>query len=231
MKRFWWTTLVLMVLTAVAPGCVRTSDGVPVRGGEALPTTNAAPQPTPHPPGETGISAPGVVATSRAPIPPDSVTCAQPVRPAVKAVAQVPDPQAPQITVAVPNGWSVAAGSGDIGIRLDGPDRMSATVTIVQTQLDPEQAFSEYVDEVMAKSSVSSVSVLPAPLCGYSGQKLMGNWSDTPQQSVEFIDRIAHVWTNSNNYLVAIHVEAPSGTDGFDAASTVLIEDFAVGIT
>ena len=64
--------------------------------------------------------------------------------------------------------------------------------------LDPAAAFTEYADEVMAVSAVSSVSVLPAELCGYSGQKLMGAWSDTPQQSVEFLDRIAHVWTNTD---------------------------------
>ncbi len=49
----------------------------------------------------------------------------------------------------------------------------------------------------------------------------MGAWSDTPQQSVEFLDRIAHIWTNTNDYLDAILVQAPAGTDGFDAASTV----------
>ena len=146
------------------------------------------------------------------------------------AVAQVSDPAAPKITVAVPDGWSVEPGSGDVGVRMQGPDGMFATVTIAQTKLDPAAAFTEYADKVMAVSAVSSVSVLPAELCGYSGQKLMGAWSDTPQQSVEFLDRIAHIWTNTDNYLVAIHVQAPAGTDGFDAASTVLIEDFAVGI-
>ena len=148
----------------------------------------------------------------------------------MEAVAQVSDPEAPRITVAVPDGWSVAPGSGDVGVRMEGPGGMSATVTIAQTQLDPAEAFTEYAGKVMAVSPVSSVSVRPAQLCGYSGQKLMGAWSDTPQQSVEFLDRIAHIWTNSNNYLVAVHVQAPAGTDGFDAASTVLIEDFAVGI-
>jgi hypothetical protein len=179
---------------------------------------------------DAGPSAPGVVTTSRAPIPPDTVACSQPVKPAVEAVAQVSDPEAPRITVAVPDGWSVAPGSGDVGVRMAGPGGMSATVTIAQTQLDPAEAFTEYADKVMAVSPVSSVSVLPAQLCGYSGQKLMGAWSDTPQQSVEFLDRIAHIWTNSSNYLFAVHVQAPAGTDGFDAASTVLIEDFAVGI-
>ena len=33
---------------------------------------------------------------------------------------------------------------------------------------------------MIAASAVSSVSVLPGELCGYSGQKLMGTWSDTP---------------------------------------------------
>ncbi len=64
----------------------------------------------------------------------------------------------------------------------------------------------------MAVSPVSSVSVLPADLCGYSGQKLMGAWSDNPQQSVEFVDRIAHIWTDTDNYLVAVHAQAPAGT-------------------
>jgi hypothetical protein len=230
MKRFGWSTVVLMCLmAALASGCVRTSDSVPVRSGEAPQATESPPRAT-APPGETGISAPGVAPTSRAPIPPESVTCAQPVKTAVEAVAQVSDPLAPRITVAVPDGWRVSPGSGDVGIRMDGPGGMSATVTIAQTQLDPAEAFTEYADKVMAVSAVSSVSVLPAELCGYSGQKLMGNGSDTPGQPVEFIDRIAHIWTNSNNYLVAVHVQAPGGTDGFDAASTVLIENFAVDI-
>lgn len=231
MKRIGCTALVLTCLTAsLASGCVRTNDGVAVRSDEAAATTSLRPQTTTQSTEDAGPSAPGVVTTSRAPIPPDTVACSQPVKPAVEAVAQVSDPEAPRITVAVPDGWSVAPGSGDVGVRMEGPGGMSATVTIAQTQLDPAEAFTEYADKVMAASPVSSVSVLPAQLCGYSGQKLMGAWSDTPQQSVEFLDRIAHIWTNSNNYLVAVHVQAPAGTDGFDAASTVLIEDFAVGI-
>ena len=231
MKRFGWTTSVLLCLmTFMASGCVRTDTGVPVRSDEAVASTGVRPQPAPQSTQDVGPAAPGIVATSRAPIPPDTVTCSQPVRPAVDTVAQVSDPQAPRITVAVPDGWSVSPGSDDVGVRMDGPRGMYATVTIAQTELDPAEAFTEYADKVMAVSAVGSVSVLPAQLCDYSGQKLMGAWSDSPQQSVEFLDRIAHIWTDSNNYLVAVHVQAPSGTDGFDAASTVLIEDFAVGI-
>jgi hypothetical protein len=107
---------------------------------------------------------------------------------------------------------------------------MEATVTIAQTQLDPAAAFRKYADDLMAKSAVSSVSILPGELCGFSGQKLMGAWSDTPQNAVEFAGRIAHIWTNSgSSYLVAVHVQAPTSTPGFDEAADVLTEDFEIG--
>ena len=114
--------------------------------------------------------------------------------------------------------------------RLDGPDGIWATVTIAVTRLDPAEAFRKYSDDAMAASPVSSVSVLPADLCGYSGQKLLGTWSDSPQQAVEFGDRIAHIWTNTNNYLVAVHVQGPTGTPGFDPFTSPLMEDFGVVI-
>ena len=229
-KRFGRTASVLLsLLVPLASGCVRTDEGVAIRSEDAATTTSARPH-TAQPTEDAGPAAPGIVTTSRTPIPAGTVSCAQPVKPAVSAVARVSDPAAPTITVAVPDGWSVQPGSGDVGVRIEGPDGMFATVTITQTNLDPADAFTEYADKVMAVSAVSSVSVLPAELCGYSGQKLMGAWSDTPQQSIEFLDRIVHIWTNTANYLVAIHVQAPAGARGFDAASTVLIEDFAVGI-
>ena len=229
-KQFGWTAVVLLsVVAPLAAGCVRTDEGVAIRSESVATSTSASPQPT-RSTEDAGPAAPGIVTTSRTPVPADTVSCSQPVKPAVSAVAQVSDPAAPTITVAVPDGWTVKPSSGDVGLRMEGPDGMFATVTITQTKLDPAEAFTEYADKVMAVSAVSSVSVLPAELCGYSGQKLMGAWSDTPQQSVEFLDRIVHIWTNTDDYLVAIHVQAPAGTDGFDAASTVLIEDFAVGI-
>lgn len=230
MKRFGRTASVLLTLLApLAAGCVRTDEGVAIRSEDAAPTTAARPQTT-QPTEDAGPASPSILTTSRTPIPAATVSCAQPVKPAVSAVARVSDPAAPTITVAVPDRWTVEPGSGDVGARIQGPVGMFATVIIAQTKLEPAAAFTEYADKVMAVSPVSSVSVLPAELCWYSGQKLMGAWSDTPQQSVEFLDRIAHIWTNTNNYLVAIHVQAPAGTAGFDAASTVLIEDFAVGI-
>ena len=98
-------------------------------------------------------------------------------------------------------------------------------------QLDPAAAFRKYADDLIAESAVSSVSLLPGELCGYSGQKLMGAWSDTPQNAVQYEDRIVHIWTNSgNNYLVAVHVQAPTGTPGFDAAAEVLTDDFDIAL-
>jgi hypothetical protein len=113
---------------------------------------------------------------------------------------------------------------------LQGPDGVTATVTIAETRLEPAQAFQQYANDAMATSAVSSVSVLPADLCGYSGQKLLGSWSDSPQQAVEFGDRIAHIWTNTNNYLVAVHVEGPADTAGFDPMVSPLMEDFSVRV-
>ena len=106
---------------------------------------------------------------------------------------------------------------------------MEATVTIAATKLDPGAAFRKYSDDLMAKSAVSSVRVLPGELCGYSGQKLMGAWSDTPQNAVQYEDRVVHIWTDSGpDYLVAVHVQAPTGTPGFDSAAALLTEDFEI---
>jgi hypothetical protein len=223
-------TLVLLGLVGVlVAGCVRTDEGVAIRSEDVATSTSVRASPTPST-ADAGPAAPGILPTNRTPIPADNVSCEEPVKPANSAVAQVADPAAPSITVAVPDGWAAEPGSGDVGVKLQGPNGMFATVTIAPTNLEPAVAFTEYADKVMAVSAVTSVSVLPAGLCDYSGQKLMGAWSDTPQQSVEFLDRIVHIWTDTNDYLVAVHVQAPAGTHGFDSAGAVLIEDFSVGI-
>ena len=226
MKRVGLAALGLACLVA---GCVRTSDGAPVAADLGTTATSSAPSVTAQPTQESDQSVFGVVPTKRAPVPPNTVACSQPIKPSVRMTAQVNDPDAPRITVGVPDGWSMSAGSGDIGGQLAGPDGMTATVTIASTQLDPAAAFKKYADDLMEEAAVSSVSVLPGQLCDFSGQKLMGAWSDTPQNAVEFEDRIAHVWTNSgNDYLVSVHVQAPTGTSGFDDAASVLTEDFEI---
>lgn len=172
---------------------------------------------------------PGVLETTRRPVPGNAQVCPQDLT-GQTAVATVSDPAAPKITVALPDGWSAAPGSGDVGARLTGPDDMLAEITIAATPLEPAAAFSRYSDDLMGKYPISTLSLLPADLCGYSGQKLMGTWADDPDESIQYQDRIAHIWTNSANYLVAIHVEAPSGTAGFDAAADTLTSDFSIVI-
>lgn len=226
MTRFGSKALVLMgVMALLAAGCGRVEEGVAIRN-EDLATSTSIPT-SPPTKNEARSIAPGIRSTTRTPLPAASVTCPQPAR-VPQTTVRVADPNAPSVTVALPEGWTSAAESD--GVKLSGPNGMFATVTIKQTKLDPAAAFTEYADKAMAVSAVASVSVLPDELCDYSGQKLMGAWSDSPQQSVEFLDRLVHVWTNTNDYLVAIHVQAPAGTDGFDAASKVLTEDFPVEI-
>jgi hypothetical protein len=226
MKRVGLAALGLACLVA---GCVRTSDGAPVAADLGATGASSAPSATTPPAQESDPSMFGVVPTKRAPVPPNTMACSQPIKPAVRMVAQVNDPAAPKITVGVPDGWSMSATSGDIGGKLAGPDGMTATVTIAPTQLDPAAAFRKYADDLMEGAAVSSVSVIPGQLCEYSGQKLMGAWSDTPQNAVQFDDRIVHVWTNSgNDFLVSVHVEAPTGTSGFDDAASELTEDFEI---
>jgi hypothetical protein len=224
------TTVAITCLTAVvASACVRTSEGVPVAEPSAPASSSLRPSAAP-PTADNDQAPPGVVPTIQVPVPVGAVTCAPPAKHPVMVAAAVSDPTAPVITVALPPGWSMSQGSGDVGAQLNGPDGMSATVTIVPTQVDPAAAFRDYTNRLMAQSAVSSVSILPGELCDYSGQKLMGAWSDTPQNSVEFTDRIVHVWTNKKNYLVSVHVQAPTGVPELDAAGELLTGDFGVRI-
>ncbi|MEO3760873.1 hypothetical protein ABGB19_21635 [Mycobacterium sp. B14F4] len=220
-----------VALACVLTGCDRVDEGVPVAAETTAPTTSSPAAPgaaTPATPGAGGDE-PGVVPTTTAAVPPDTTTCEVSPPPPVGVVASVDDPAAPKITVALPTGWSTTAGEGDVGARLTGPDGVWATVTIAETPLGPAEAFREYADNAMAASTVSSISVLPAELCDYSGQKLLGSWSDSPQQAVEFGDRIAHIWTDTATYLVAVHVEGPARTE-FDPFASPLMDDFAVVI-
>jgi hypothetical protein len=215
--------------------CSTSSQGTPVADDAAMTTTGAATTAVPTtdpaaPTTDSGHPDFGVVPTSTTPIPAGTVTCAPERRPPVGMVAEVADSVAPVITVAVPEGWSMQGGTGDVGAQLSGPDEMSATVTIMPTTLDPQAAFAEYAEELTADAAVSSLSVLPAELCDYSGQKLLGAVSERPEDAIEFVDRVVHVWTNSRAYLVSVHTEAPTGTNGFDAAATQLTEDFEVRI-
>jgi hypothetical protein len=232
----------LCLVAVVASACGKTSDGVPIAdevASSALPsatsgpsaTATAAPSTRAIPTAESELTEPGVVPTTRTSVPAGTVTCelTDPPPDGV-ATATVADPAAPKIMVALPAGWSTGQGDRDIGAKLTGPEGIWATVTIAKTTLDPAAAFKQYADDAMGASAVSSVSVLPADLCGYSGQKLLGSWSDAPEQAVEFGDRIAHVWTNAGNYLVAVHVQGPASNADFDPFTSPLMNDFGVEI-
>ncbi len=212
---------VATVLAAVLlGGCTRTSDGTPVAAGAGAATEPGAT--SGHP--DFGV----LPSTGNAPAPAGTVTCAPERRPTIGLVAKVADPGAPVVTVAVPDGWGMQGGSGDVGAQLKGPDDMSAVVRIVATGPDPQQSFAEYADELTAGSGVSALSVLPAELCDYSGQKLLGTLADGAQPATEFVDRIVHVRTRGGDYLIAVHAEAPAGSSDFDSAATQLTEDFEV---
>ena len=103
----------------------------------------------------------------------------------------------------------------------------AGTVTIAPTTLERSgRRSSSTPTTAPRRTTINSVSVLPGELCGYSGQKLMGILADQPGQGIDYADRIVHVWTDSGDFLIAVHVEAPTGTAGFDAAESVMLADF-----
>lgn len=150
--------------------------------------------------------------------------------PPVRIQAEIADPSAPTATVGVPEGWSMA--SVPDGARLQGPDGMWATITIAVAQPDAEAAFETYVEDLTADAVISSVSLLPGELCGYPGQKVMGVLSDEDDGtgSVEYEARLVHVPTGGQAYLIAVYVEAPTRTAGFDEAAVMLTDDFEIGL-
>lgn len=200
-----WAGAVLAVAA-----CSRVSDGVPV----ADPSPQRAVQPT-----VTAVPSPS----------PAGPFCVPAALPSLRTVARVADPAAPTASIAVPDGWSMASGAGDVGARLEGPGGMWADVTITPTSLDPEAAFREYVDELTAGSVMSTVSMLPADMCGLRGQRLMGMLSDG-SEPIEYEDRLVQVPAGDGDYLIAIHVQAPSGAPGFADAAAHVTQDFEVGL-
>lgn len=240
MNRLVWAAVTAALLCGSGlTACARSSDGTAQRATEAgsststtgATTSSATSTSSSTPPATDAPESaqPGVVETSRTPRPPNAIVCPSP-RHGPTAVASVSDAAAPTITVSLPDGWSSAPGSGDVGAVLTGPNGMVAQVSITATALDAAAAFSRYSDDVMGKYPISTLSMLPAELCGFSGQKMMGTWADNPDHSIAYRDRIAHVWTNDKDYLVVIHVQAPSGTAGFDAAADQITGDFGIGL-
>lgn len=224
-----------IALTCLLTACVDNSEGVPIAEEAVVSDTTIAATSTPSSPAspaspdpQLDTAQPGIV-----PTPQTSAVdraCSLPETPSEQVSATVPDPAAPKITVALPAGWSTAAGQGDVALRLAGPDGMWATVTIAETTLPPAEAFERYADDAVAAADISTLSVLPAELCGYSGQKLLGSWAGSPGPAVQFGDRIAHIPTSTGDYLVAVHVEAPAQAAGFDPLASPLLGEFGIAI-
>ncbi len=211
------TAALLCLSAGLAGGCDKTTGGT--ARGTATSTTSAAPRLS-----DAAEPVPGVVATLPDHIPPNALVCFPPP-PAngVMTSASVPDPVAPRITVALPDGWRSAPGTGDVALTSTGPDGMSVRVTITATDLDPSGAFLRYASELRTSGPGVKVTVAAAPFCGYSGQVLSGAGGST-----DFADRITHIWTNTKAYLVAIHVEGPAGAPGFAADKSTVLQQFAV---
>ncbi|MGE2718277.1 hypothetical protein [Mycolicibacterium celeriflavum] len=222
-----------IALACLLSACVDNSEGTPIAEEAVVSETTIAatstPSPTTDSDPEVDSAQPGIVPATATPSP-AGAPCAMPNPSPSDALASVPDPAAPKISVAVPDRWSTAAGQGDVGLRLTGPEGMWGSVTIAKTTLPPAEAFERYADDAMAASDVSTLSVLPAELCGYSGQKLLGSWADSPANAVEFGDRLAHIATAGGDYLVAVHVEAPAHTVDFEPLSSPLLADFGIVI-
>ncbi|WP_286274538.1 hypothetical protein [Mycobacterium antarcticum] len=222
---------------ALIGGCAETSVGRPVADSTDSSQASAANASSTSPSSSSSMtSAPstpdfptmGVAPTLREAIPPNALVCLPPPTPGTPATVQIGDPAAPRIVISLPEGWTAAPDPA--GLTLSGPAGMFGAVTIAETALDPAAAFEKYADDLTADAPISSVSVLPAENCGFSGQRLMGMLSGGAAASQTYEDRIAHVWTNTKDYLVAIHVAAPEGSPAFDAATSVLTADFAVTI-
>ncbi|RAV17274.1 hypothetical protein DQP55_03745 [Mycolicibacterium sp. GF69] len=222
-----------VALACLLTACVNSREGSPVADEGSVSSATSVPATaetsTTGSAHQPDTAQPGVVPTTARPAPTGS-TCEMPIAHPVEVVATVPDVAAPKITVALPEGWSTSAGEGDIGARFTGPDGMWAIVTIAETTLPPAVAFENYAEDATEATELSALSVLPAELCGYSGQKLLGSRADTAQQAVEFGDRLAHIPTATADYLVAVHVEAPTGTADFDPLASPLLGDFGIVI-
>lgn len=204
----------------------------PVASSTTAPPASATASSTSEP-GRPDMPAFGVVETTRRPLGPDAQTCETPERPAGAhevSFVQGSKPGTPVVTIMVPEAWTTAVAQDDTTMTLTGPGALTGTVTVSPTELGPAEAFEKYSDDVTATAPISSVSVLPGELCGYSGQKLMGMLSGGEGPPIEYEDRVAHVWTNGPSYLVAIHVEGPQGDAALSAASDVILGDFGIRI-
>jgi hypothetical protein len=215
----------ICVLACVAAGCGKTTGGNAVRASDTISvTTSKAPRHF-----DPAEPVPGVETTLPDHIPPNALACLPPATGnGLMTTAAVSDPVAPRLTVPLPVGWNPAPGTGDVALHASGPDGLSAEVTITGTDLEPGGAFLRYAADLRTAKPGVEVSVDAAQFCGYSSQVLSGSLGGAG--GVAFADRITHIWTNTNAFLVVVHLEGPASAPGFSAAKSTVMQQFAVVI-
>lgn len=214
----------LVCAVTLVPACTRSSDGAATAQSaeSATAATSSVTETSVAPPVVTTDDTPGV-----APTPATSAAdedCAPSAPPAIPVDVRIDDPAAPTVVVGAPEGWTTTP-SPD-GVTLTGPGDISGTVTITATPLDPAAAFRGYADDLTADTTMSTLSLLPAQTCGFSGQKLMGMLGGVTPGSVLYQARIVHV----PGYLIAVYVEAPTDSPDFDAEAPVLTQGLRIGL-
>jgi len=214
------------LVTAGLTACTRTVAPPPTPAA-TTPTTPTSTTPTSTPQAATPV--PGIETTLPDTIPPNALVCfPNPSGNGQPLTAQIADPAAPRVVSSMPDGWAATPGA-DPAVTLTGPNDMSGSVTIKATDQNPAAAFTDYLAALKRSHPGLTVDVQPAQFCGYSSQRLTGTFPDGAT-TVRFTDRITHIWTNTAKYLVAIHVQTPDGTPGFDTAQSVATQDFSVTI-
>lgn len=235
MKSHATAIVVGSLVIAVACGCDRTTGGDPAdtAATTSAETTTATTTTstvsttttTTGATGETTVTMPpyGVLETIKRPLSAGEVTC----EPGSTQTVEVTGGSgAPTVLMGIPEGFEQVP--GDAPLNMTGPGGMTVSVSITPTALDAAAAFQRYADERTAGSEISSISLLPGDLCGYSGQEMMGSVADKPGDATEFGDRVVHVWTNNGDFLIAVHLQAAGGNPDFDAARSVVLGDFGI---
>lgn len=223
---------------ALLSGCARSTEGTAAGAGGSEPaqtstsvtTSTTTPAATPTTPGDKhSLPAYGVVETTKRPVTAGETVCEPAAAAANTFEARSAAAGSPTVIIGVPDGFSPGARpAGDVALNLTGPDGMTGTVTIAPTTLDAADAFEKYADDRTADHEITTISLLPGELCGYSGQELMGVLADQPGQGIDYADRIVHVWTDNGDFLIALRLEAPNGAPGLDSAKSVMLSDFGI---
>jgi hypothetical protein len=227
-------------IAALLAGCGKGTESAGGKtAGSVSPTTatsaNTAPATTAPTPAGTESTSPsfampayGVQPTTTRALAPGEVTCEFPAGASNTVDATGTAAGSPTVILAVPEGFSTQPGTDDTALKLTGPGGMTATVTISPTTLDAQAAFQQYADQRTAGASINSLSVLPGEVCEYSGQELMGILADRPGEEIDYADRVVHVWTGDGDFLIAVRLEAPNKTPGFDTAKSALLTDLGI---